>query len=329
MRQAENVTFGGAGIDRAAHWRGDATALNAARTDPAARAVLLWRGKPMVATAQGEPGDQLVAVPLNHPVISENLGQMREQPIFLGRDATGPVFAADLSAWEPDDLEPGDPDRFLDTSLQRHPAVPGDFAFAELRQVMARLSAADAEYAATARALFNWHASHRFCARCGEASDVSQAGWQRLCPACGAHHFPRTDPVVIMLITHGSSVLIGRSLGWPEGMFSLLAGFVEPGETLEAAVRREVFEEAGIEVGEVGYLASQPWPFPASLMVGCHGRAKGREITVDPVEIEDALWVTKSELMQAFAGEHPVIKPAREGAIARFILHNWLADTLD
>ena len=161
------------------------------------------------------------------------------------------------------------------------------------------------------------------------ASNVAQGGWQRICPACGAHPFPRTDPVVIMLITHGNSVLMGRSPGWPEGMYSLLAGFVEPGETLEAAVRREVFEESGIKVGAVEYLSSQPWPFPASLMFGCRGDALNTDIKIDPAEIEDALWVTRDDMMSVFAGEHPSIKPARKGAIAHFLLQNWLADTLD
>lgn len=157
---------------------------------------------------------------------------------------------------------------------------------------------------------------------------MTQAGWQRACPSCGAQHFPRTDPVVIMLITHGNSVLMGRSPHWPEGMFSLLAGFVEPGETIEAAVRREVWEEAGVKVGAVDYLASQPRAFPASLMFGCRGVALSREITIDPVEIEHASWVSREEMMQAFSGAHPVLSPARKGAIAQFLLRNWLADTL-
>ncbi len=158
---------------------------------------------------------------------------------------------------------------------------------------------------------------------------VAMAGWQRDCPTCGAHHFPRTDPVVIMLITHGNSVLLGRSPGWPEGMYSLLAGFVEPGETIEAAVRREMFEEAGIRVGAVGYLASQPWPFPSSLMFGCRGEALDDEITIDPNEIEDAMWVSREEMMECFAGNNTRIKPARKGAIAHFLIWNWLADRLD
>ena len=132
-----------------------------------------------------------------------------------------------------------------------------------------------------------------------------------------------------MLITHGNDALIGRSPGWPDGMYSLLAGFVEPGETIEAAVRRETFEEAGIQVGPVTYLASQPWPFPASLMIACQGQALTRDITLDPVELEHALWLSREDMAQVFAGHHPSILPARSGAIAHFILRNWLADRLD
>ena len=132
-----------------------------------------------------------------------------------------------------------------------------------------------------------------------------------------------------MLITRGNSVLLGRGPTWPEGMYSLLAGFIEPGETIEAAVRREVREESAIEVGEVGYLASQPWPFPASLMIGCWGEALSDAITIDPEELQDARWVTREELVAAFAGLHPLIKPSRQGAIARFLLDHWLADRLD
>jgi NAD+ diphosphatase len=132
-----------------------------------------------------------------------------------------------------------------------------------------------------------------------------------------------------MLITAGNSVLLGRSPGWPQGMFSLLAGFVEPGETIEAAVRREVLEETAVRVGAVSYLASQPWPFPASLMIGCRGEALSTEISIDPAEIEHALWLTREEMVLVMAGEHPVVKPSRRGAIAHFLLGNWLADTLD
>jgi NAD+ diphosphatase len=155
------------------------------------------------------------------------------------------------------------------------------------------------------------------------------SGWQRDCRSCGGKHFPRTDPVVIMLITHGNKVLMGRSPGWPEGMYSLLAGFVEPGETLENAVRRETMEEAGIPIGRVGYLSSQPWPFPASLMFGCEGEALDDKITIDPEEMDDVIWVSREDMLDVFAGTHPVLKPARKGAIAHFLLKNWLADLLE
>ncbi|MBI1417465.1 MAG: NAD(+) diphosphatase [Limimaricola sp.] len=318
MKIAETVTFGGGGLDRAAEQRGKASA----EAGPLAQTIVLWRGKPLVI---GEARDRLARLPLGHPA----LAQRHEAPLYLGRAAGEDLFAVDLSAWQPAVADPDTLGGFFDPSEQHHPDLPADHVFVELRGVMTRLSPLDAECAATARAIVGWHDSHRYCARCGAASQPVQSGWQRDCPACGTHHFPRTDPVVIMLITHGNDVLLGRSPGWPEGMYSLLAGFIEPGETIEAAVRREVWEEAGVRVGPVGYLASQPWPFPASLMFGCQGRAETREITLDPVELEDALWVGREEMVQVFAGAHPRIKPARSGAIAHFLLRNWLADRLD
>lgn len=330
MDIAETVTFGGSGLDRAAEWRGDSAALAAARAAPDSRAIAMWRGKPLICDTppegQGRPGAALVRLPLDHPVWAE-AGETA--PILLGREESGAVFAHDLSRWSPEAVDDSAFNSFLDRSEQHHPTLPMTHRFRELRAVMTRLDPRDAELAATARALYLWHRSHRFCARCGAENAISQAGWQSTCPSCGAHHFPRTDPVVIMLITRGNSVLLGRSPGWPEGMYSLLAGFVEPGETIEAAVRREVWEEAGVRVGAVSYLASQPWPFPASLMLGCRGEAESEEITIDPVEIEQALWVTREEMLDVFAGQHALILPPRKGAIAGFLLRNWLADRLD
>ncbi|MEO1106893.1 MAG: NAD(+) diphosphatase [Pseudomonadota bacterium] len=327
MKNAELVTFGGSGLDRAAELRSDAERLQQAQDDTKARCVLLWRGKLLV---QGEALDQLVRLPMSHPVIQNGAGGIVAVPIFLGlEEGRAPIFAFDISSWTAEGQDLTGLDTFVDRSEQRHPDLPVGTAFAELRRIMTRLSTRDAELAATAKAVIGWHKTHKFCAQCGAPSQIAQAGWQRSCPSCGAQHFPRTDPVVIMLITHGDAVLMGRSPGWPEGMYSLLAGFVEPGETLEAAVRREVMEEAGVPVGAVSYLSSQPWPFPSSLMFGSAGQALSRDIKIDPVEIEDALWVSKSEMMQAFAGDHPKLLPARKGAIAHFLLRNWLADTLD
>ncbi|WP_420586023.1 NAD(+) diphosphatase [Ruegeria sp.] len=326
MKHAELVTFGSSGLDRGGHIRSNPDQIAQLRAHPQARCLLLWRGKPLV---QGDALDRLGLIPMSHRLMENAPGGHVEAPVFLGISDEVPVFALDISDWVPDGQDLSEVGGFVDRSEQQHPDLPAGHVFAELRRIMTRLSARDAELAAAAKAVIGWHETHKFCARCGAPSELAQAGWQRSCPSCGGQHFPRTDPVVIMLITHGDSVLMGRSPGWPEGMYSLLAGFVEPGETLEAAVRREVMEEAGVPVGAVSYLSSQPWPFPASLMFGCAGQALSRDITIDPVEIEDAMWVSKSEMMQAFAGEHPNLLPARKGAIAHFLLQNWLADTLD
>ena len=322
MRSAEQVTFGGSGLDRAAELRGDIPTIAALLQDAATRTILLWKGKPLVQTAGIE--SLLVRLPLDHPVLAD----VRSAPILLGREDGATCFAHDISDWVPD-TDLSEVGAFIDKSVQAHPALPGDHGFAELRGIMTALNPRDAELAATAKAILGWHETHGFCAKCGGTSDVTQAGWQRVCQSCGASHFPRTDPVVIMLITKGNKVLLGRSPGWPEGMYSCLAGFVEPGETIEAAVRREVWEEAGVTVGQVRYLSSQPWPFPASLMFGCHGVATSEEITIDPHEIEDALWVSREEVMDALAGLREGLLPARKGAIAHFLLRNWLADTLE
>lgn len=315
MKIAETVTFGGSALNRAAELREKSREL---MKTPNAQAILLWRGKPLFHE------ENLAYTSCDHPLIKSS-----NEVIFLGlQEDQSPVFAADISDWEPDNLDEESLNTFLDPSAQSHPDLPQDTAFLELRAVMARLSTRDAELAATARAVFSWHQSHCFCSACGQPSQLAMGGWQRDCPSCDAKHFPRTDPVVIMLITHGNSVLLGRSPFWPEGMYSLLAGFIEPGETMEAAVRREVLEESNVKVGQVTYLASQPWPFPNSLMFGCHGVATSTEIKIDPNELEDALWVTREELAIVFAGQHPKILPAREGAIAHFLLRNWLSDQL-
>jgi NAD+ diphosphatase len=321
MRIAEQVTFGGSALDRADALRTDPTALAAAQADPRARAVALWRGKPLLAGARR---DRLARLPLDHPALAE-----AATDLLLGCEAGAAVFAADLSAWMPPEGVPETLGAFADPSEQRHPALPADHAFAELRTHMVALAPRDAELAATARGLLGWHRSHGFCARCGAPSAAERAGWMRRCTACGAAHFPRTDPVAIMLVTRGDHALLGRSPGFPEGMYSLLAGFIEPGETVEAAVRREVAEESGVRVGRVGYMASQPWPFPASLMIGCHAEAVSAEIRVDPTELEDAIWITRRELQEVFAHAHPRLSAPRPGAIAEFLLRAWLADRLD
>jgi NAD+ diphosphatase len=306
--------FDGSGLDRAAHLRGDADRMAALLA--MGRVLPIWRGKPLV-----QAGGSLGWLPDGHPVLAQG-----RAAVFLGLDDGVARFAQDISDWSPEAGAEAVQAGFFDPSEQRHPALPDTWVFAELRGMMLRLSLREGELAATAKAILQWHRSHGFCAVCGAASDPDQAGWQRRCTACGAHHFPRTDPVVIMLVTHGNRVLMGRSPGWPQGMYSCLAGFVEPGETLEAAVRREVAEETGVLVGAVRYAASQPWPFPASLMMGCVAEAETDAITIDPAEIEDARWITREDMVEIMAGQHPEVRPARRGAIAHALIEGWLAD---
>ena len=296
------------------------------------RVLPVWRGRPLVVGA-GSVADQpegpgqaarLGWVAPDSPV----LRHARPERLLLGQHDGAVRLAADISSWEPAGLDRAAMAMFVDPGEYRHPDLPGDHRFIDMRRLLLDLPPAEAALAGTARALFNWHRSHRFCSACGHASDWAQSGWERQCPSCGAKHFPRTDPVVIMLVTRGDRVLLGRSPAWPEGMYSALAGFVEPGETLEAAVAREVFEETAIRIGRVSYVASQPWPWPSSLMLGFHAEAVTEAITRDD-ELEDALWITRSEAVAVMAGTHPRIRKPRGGAIAHGLLAAWLEGRLD
>jgi NAD+ diphosphatase len=178
---------------------------------------------------------------------------------------------------------------------------------------------------AEAKAVLGWHARHRFCANCGTPSRVVDAGWRRDCPACDTQHFPRTDPVVIMLAIDGERCLLGRSPRFAPRMWSCLAGFIEPGETIEEAVRRETCEESGVVCGRVTYFASQPWPFPMSLMIGCHATAISTEITVDRTELEDARWFSRDEVVAMLLRRHPDgLTVAHPIAIAHHIIRAWV-----
>jgi NAD+ diphosphatase len=239
------------------------------------------------------------------------LGASRESAL-LGQDASGALVATLLDAPAP---ESGEGDTGLVSLDLRSLAVQGLLPAPQLG-VMAQ-----------AKSLLHWHARHRFCANCGTPTQSAEAGWKRICPACSAQHFPRTDPVVIMLVIDGERCLVGRQPRFNPGMYSALAGFIEPGETVEAAVRREVAEEAGIAVGAVAYHASQPWPFPASLMIGCFGHALSRDIVVDVTELEDARWITRAEVRAMFAGAHADgLVPPAPIAIAHHLMRAFAED---
>jgi NAD+ diphosphatase len=237
------------------------------------------------------------------PAIGED-GRLNWQPakrpdLFLGLDGDSPRFSAQQG-------QVGD--------------VRVAFATVGL------LDLGEAPIYAAALSLASWHSRHRFCANCGQASEAVRGGWSRHCPACSADHFPRVDPVVIMLAEHDGDLLLGRQPHYPPNRYSALAGFLEVGENLEAAVAREFFEEAGIRVADVRYVASQPWPFPSSLMIGCTARALGRDLIVDTTELDDARWFSRDEVAAALSGDPnaPFLPPPRT-AIARTLLEHWLA----
>lgn len=193
----------------------------------------------------------------------------------------------------------------------------------QLWSLMATLQPDDLALYGGARSLTDWHARHRFCAQCGGDTKLAKGGWQRDCTNCGASHFPRTDPVTIMLVEHEGRLMLGRGLGWPEGRFSALAGFVEPGESIEEGVAREVLEEAGVRVRDVTYVASQPWPFPSQLMIGCHSHADSDELTIDETEMAEINFYTRDEVQASLAGEGPFVAPPPH-AIAHYLMQWWI-----
>ncbi|MFN4353570.1 NAD(+) diphosphatase [Parvibaculum sp.] len=237
--------------------------------------------------------------------------------VFLGINKRGKaLFAADVSGTK---------------DVENHPALKGQGAFEDLRglAMAGEITPTELAIMAQAKSMIDWHSRHGFCSVCGAASEMAEAGYKRVCPSCKAEHFPRTDPVVIMLATHGEKCFVGRQEIWPKGMHSALAGFVEPGESIEEAVAREMEEEAGISVSTVTYHSTQPWPYPSSLMIGCHAVADSEEFKVDGVELSGGRWITREEARKILAGEgdgtiwlppafaiaHQLIKAFAEGKV--------------
>jgi len=289
------ITFSGSPLDRASYNRADAAWLLARRAE--GLFLPFWQNRPFIVDNRAGflPGRAEWEASLC---------------VFLGLDGAQPLFAVDL---------PGDTE----------PVIDGG-AFQEMRAAAFVLPSRDTAIAGHAKALLDWHKRHGFCPNCGHATEFADAGYKRNCPSCGAEHFPRTDPVVIMLPIFkskdglGDECLIGRNKRFPPLLYSAFAGFVEPGESMEEAVRRELLEEVELKVGDVSYHATQPWPFPSSLMLGCYAQALTSDFRIDGHEIEDARWLTKDEVRARLANniEDDMRLPVAI-AIAHRLIRDW------
>jgi NAD+ diphosphatase len=280
------IPFTGSPLNRASEKRTDSKWIDSRRRDPSSLVLPMWRLEPFLL------GPEKLVPPIElgllRPEIADSLASAQAPCIFLGLDGDRAVFALDVS-------EAGDP--------AKAGPLAGLGYFCEARTAAQMVSLKDAAIIAQAKALIDWHQRHGFCPRCGTPTKLMDAGYRRLCGKCHAEHFPRVDPVVIMLATYGDACLVGRGKQFPSGMFSALAGFVEPGETIEEAVRRELMEEASAKVGEVTYYATQPWPFPSSLMIGCFAKAESRDAKADETEIAEVRWIERGVARELIEGK--------------------------
>ena len=306
--QAMEMSFLGNTLDRQSTRRSDKAYLDDLLNRPDTE-IILSTDRTLVFPA----GDTF---PVGHCLeAAKTLGADPAEMVFLGlRPENGQAIFATTLPHSDEDL-----------------AERTDLQIQDLRNLALQnsLSEQDLGALAQARALIHWHRTHSHCSRCGEKTVMAEAGYRRDCPSCGAPHFPRTDPCVIMLITDGDRALLGRPARLPEGVYTTLAGFMEPGETIEQAVRRETLEESGIVVGDVQLISNQPWPFPANLMLGCIGFATSRDIEIEDDELEDCKWCDRTEVLQMTNGTHPEghrIPPSI--SIAYELITGWLEDTL-
>ena len=297
---ADAPTFTGMTLDRAMAEREDPDRVAQLLADPRARAVAAAAdGVLLDDDHENGTGPALLRVPADPEA----------EPILLGLQNGSALFATDLEALAQSERE----------------ALTARGAIASLRDAGAAVPRPEAALAAYVTALLNWHRRHRFCSNCGAATVVREAGYSRRCPRCGTVHFPRTDPVVIMTVEHDDRLLLGHRAGWPARRYSVLAGFVSPGEAAEEAVVREVAEESGIVARDPKFVGSQPWPFPSSLMLGFEARSDGGEPRASDGELDAVQWFTRAEVQAGVQGRHPDLLLPPGVSIARFLIDRWLA----
>jgi len=314
-----HTCFSGNPLDRADHLRTDPEIFGEFFKAEDARVVLL------AGPSKSPAGPVRVSLSTESRILTDAVGDIAWQrpskckflpvgtTIFLGLEDGAPRYAAmlDGSADDFGDLFEADSCKFRDA-----------------RGIAFKLGGPHPSLGiiAQAKSMLLWHESHRFCAKCGAESNLAKAGYERSCPACDASHFPRTDPVVIMLVRRDDKALLGRGNGWPEGHYSALAGFMEPGESMEEAVAREIFEEVGLKATRVTYKASQPWPWPSSLMIGVEAWVEEGDLVIDSKEIEDAIWISKEDIRASEHGEHEYRLVPPPFAIASNLIKAWLAE---
>jgi len=301
-------TFAGNPLNRDSERRGDEAFIAEKLADAESLAVALWNGKPLVEDILGEDGKATgVQIAYLRADMAQDLAGGSEKLLYLGLWKDIAVFAVDIEG-------AADPSEGVLQGLGR---------FEELRGAAATMPPADAGILATAKSMFEWRRRHRWCSACGQKTEVADGGWKRICPSCEAEHFPRTDPVAIMLAIHDGKCLLGRQAAWPPGMFSALAGFIEPGETIEEACARELQEEAGLKATAVRYHSSQPWPWPSSLMMGLIAEVDSADAAPDQTELEAVRWFSKEEAAQLIKGELEGVFAPPPLAIAHQLIKAW------
>ncbi|HEY8574024.1 NAD(+) diphosphatase [Phenylobacterium sp.] len=298
--------FAGNPLDRASDRRTNAGWLAEQAKSPDALALALWNGKPFVEPSK-DGGMQIAYLA---PGLVEELAGGLERLLFMGLWKDTPVFAADLGG----SVDPGEG------------PLQGLGKFEDLRAIALKVPAPDAAILATAKAMFEWRRRHDHCAACGEPTRIVDGGWKRQCPSCEAEHFPRTDPVVIMLPFVGERCMLGRQEAWPKGMFSALAGFLEPGESIEEACARELAEEAGLKTVRVRYHSSQPWPYPSSLMIGLIAEVEDEDAAPDQTELSEVRWFSREEARDLLAGKLDGVAAPGRLAIAHQLIKAWVEE---